>query len=102
MTLRIRDLHEGEAEELARTTRSRTLGAGLVRRAQIVQHAVDGLNAPDRGLSGFMRSLGSVLAQAVQRARFAWTEGGEALGTPADLHARRAQCRHHRRAAPAD
>ena len=33
MTLRVRDLHEGEAEELARMTRSRTLGAGLVRRA---------------------------------------------------------------------
>src|SRR5947209_16335710 len=43
MTLRVRDLHEGEAEELVRLTRSRTLGAGLVRRAQIVQHAVDGL-----------------------------------------------------------
>jgi transposase len=27
--------------------RSRSLGAGLVRRAQIVQHAVDGLSAPD-------------------------------------------------------
>jgi len=47
MTLRVRDLHEGEAEELARMTRSRTLGAGLVRRGQIVQHAVDGLNAPE-------------------------------------------------------
>jgi transposase len=49
MTLRVRDLHEGEgeAEELARMTRSRTLGAGLVRRAQIVQHAVDGLSAPE-------------------------------------------------------
>jgi transposase len=46
MTLRVRDLHEGEAEELARMTRSRTLGAGLVRRAQIVQHAVEGLSAP--------------------------------------------------------
>ena len=47
MTLRVRDLHEGEAEDLTRMTRSRTLGAGLVRRAQIVQHAVDGLNAPE-------------------------------------------------------
>src|SRR3954467_12740985 len=47
MTLRVRDLHAGEAEELVRMTRSRTLGAGLVRRAQIVQHAVDGLNAPE-------------------------------------------------------
>jgi transposase len=47
MTLRVRDLHEGEAEDLARMTRSRRLGAGLVRRAQIVQHAVDGLSAPE-------------------------------------------------------
>ena len=47
MTLRVRDLHAGEAEDLARITRSRTLGAGLVRRAQIVQHAVDGLSAPE-------------------------------------------------------
>jgi transposase len=47
MTLRVRDLHEGEAEELGRMTRSRTLGVGLVRRAQIVQHAVDGLSAPE-------------------------------------------------------
>src|SRR3954451_19905494 len=47
MTLRVRDLHAGEAEALARMTRSRTLGAGVVRRAQIVQHAVDGLNAPE-------------------------------------------------------
>lgn len=47
MTLRVRDLHAGEAEDLVRMTRSRTLGAGLVRRAQIVQHAVEGLSAPE-------------------------------------------------------
>jgi transposase len=47
MTLRVRDLHAGEAEELVRMTRSRTLGVGLVRRAQIVQHAIDGLSAPE-------------------------------------------------------
>ena len=47
MTLRVRDLHEGEAEELVRMTRSKTLGAGLVRRAQIVQHAVEGLSPPE-------------------------------------------------------
>jgi transposase len=47
MTLRVRELREGEAEELARMTRSRTLGAGLVCRAHSVQHAVDGLNAPE-------------------------------------------------------
>jgi transposase len=47
MTLRVGDLHEGEAEELLRMTRSRTLGVGLVRRAQIVQHAVEGLSPPE-------------------------------------------------------
>ena len=47
MTIRVRALGEGEAEQLAHMTRSRTLGAGLVRRAQIVRHAVDGLGAPE-------------------------------------------------------
>src|ERR671933_1578343 len=47
MTLRVRALIEEEAHKLARTTRSHKLGAGLVRRAQIVQHAVDGLSAPE-------------------------------------------------------
>ena len=47
MTIRVRALGEDEAEELGRMTRSRTLGAGLVRRAQIVRHAVDGLSAPE-------------------------------------------------------
>jgi transposase len=47
MTIRVRALNDGEAERLAHMTRSRTLGAGLVRRAQIVQHAVDGLGAPE-------------------------------------------------------
>src|SRR3954468_17056767 len=47
MTLRVRALSEEEAHKLARITRSQKLGAGLVRRAQIVQHAVDGLSAPE-------------------------------------------------------
>lgn len=46
MTIRVRALGDDEAEELGRMTRSRTLGTGLVQRAQIVQHAVDGLSAP--------------------------------------------------------
>src|SRR3982750_2772952 len=46
MTLRVRALSEEEAHKLARMTRSQKLGAGLVRRAQIIQHAVDGLSAP--------------------------------------------------------
>ena len=48
MTLRARALSDEEAHALAHMTRSRKLGAGLVRRAQIVQHAVaDGLSAPE-------------------------------------------------------
>jgi transposase len=48
MTLRVRALSDEEAGGLARMARSRTLGAGLVRRAQIVLHAVqDDLSAPE-------------------------------------------------------
>src|SRR3954463_3667664 len=48
MTLRVRALGDDEADELARMARSRALGAGLVRRAQIVRHAVEeGLSAPE-------------------------------------------------------
>jgi transposase len=47
MTIRVRALGEEEAAELGGMARSRTLGAGLVRRAQIIQHAVDGLSAPE-------------------------------------------------------
>jgi transposase len=48
MTIRVRALREDEAQGLAKMARSRTLGAGLVRRAQIVWHAVEeGLSAPD-------------------------------------------------------
>src|SRR5947209_13744652 len=47
MTLRVCALSEEEAPRLARMTRSQKLGAGLVRRAQIIQHAVDGLSAPE-------------------------------------------------------
>jgi transposase len=48
MTIRVRALSSDEAEEMARMARSRSLGAGLVRRARIVQHAVqEGLSAPE-------------------------------------------------------
>ncbi len=40
MTLRVRALSEEEGPRLARMTRSQKLGAGLVRRVQIIQHAV--------------------------------------------------------------
>ena len=47
MTLRVRAVNEEERETLGRTARSRTVGAGLVRRAQIVLHALEGLKAPE-------------------------------------------------------
>ncbi len=48
MTICVRALSDDEAQELARMARSRRLGAGLVRRAQIVRHAVEeGLSAPE-------------------------------------------------------
>src|SRR5215204_1684487 len=46
MTLRVRALRKEEGHRLVRMTRSQKLGAGLDRRAQIIQHAVDGLSAP--------------------------------------------------------
>jgi transposase len=46
MTIRVRALGDGEAERLAHMTRPRALGAGLVRRAQIVRQVADGLSAP--------------------------------------------------------
>jgi transposase len=47
MTLRLRELGEDERVAVQRIARSHTLGAGLVRRAQIVVHALDGLKAPE-------------------------------------------------------
>jgi transposase len=47
MTLRVRAVSDQEREELGRMARSRTVGAGLVRRAQIVLHALEGLKAPE-------------------------------------------------------
>jgi transposase len=47
MTIRVRALSDDEAQGLAKMARSRTLGAGLVRRARIMQLAVEeGLGAP--------------------------------------------------------
>ena len=47
MTLRVRAVSDEEREELGRMARSRTIGAGLVRRAQIIMHALEGLKAPE-------------------------------------------------------
>src|SRR3954467_9993980 len=59
MTLRVRVLSEEEAHRLARMTRSQKLGAGLVRRAQIIQHAVEGLSAP--GIAARMGLCGATV-----------------------------------------
>ena len=47
MTLRVRELNDHERVEVQRIARSHTLGAALVRRAQIVVHAMDGLKAEE-------------------------------------------------------
>src|ERR1041385_7706786 len=59
MTLRVRALSEEEGHRLARMTRSQKLGAGLVRRAQIIQHAVNGLSAP--GIAAKMGLCGATV-----------------------------------------
>jgi transposase len=47
MTLRLRDLTDDERVEVQRIARSHSLGAALVRRAQIVVHALGGLKAEE-------------------------------------------------------
>jgi transposase len=49
MALRVRAVSDEEREKLERMTRSRTVGAGLVRRARIITHALEGLKAPEIG-----------------------------------------------------
>ncbi|MCW2241572.1 helix-turn-helix domain-containing protein [Azospirillum canadense] len=46
MTIRVRSVSDEEQNSLLQLARSRTRGAGLVRRAQIVVHALEGLSAP--------------------------------------------------------
>jgi hypothetical protein len=59
MTLRLRDLTDDERTEVQRITRSHTLGAAFVRRAQIVVHAMSGLKAEDSVLHGGGRGKGA-------------------------------------------
>src|SRR3954465_5699252 len=59
MTLRVRALSEEEAHRLGRMTRSHKLGAGLVRRAQIIQHAADRPSAP--GIAAKMGLCGATV-----------------------------------------
>jgi transposase len=75
MTVRVRALSDEEAHRLARMTRSQKLGAGLVRRAQIIQHAVGGLSAP--GMAAKMGLCGATV-------RF-WLRRFNERGLPAGL-----------------
>jgi transposase len=65
MTLRVRAVDDQEQEELGRIARSRTVGAGLVRRAQIVLHALEGLKAPE--ISARMDLCGATVRHWLKR-----------------------------------
>ena len=63
----MRAVSEEERKTLGQMARSHTLGAGLVRRAQIVLHALEGLKAPD--ISARMDLGGKTVRHWLQRQR---------------------------------
>jgi transposase len=65
MTLRMRTVSDEEREALGRMARSRTAGAGLVRRAQIIVHALEGLKAPE--ISARMGLCGATVRHWLKR-----------------------------------
>jgi transposase len=65
MTLRVHAVSEEEREALGRLARARTVGAGLVRRAQIVLHALEGLKAPE--ISACMGLCGATVRHWLKR-----------------------------------
>lgn len=65
MAIRVRATSEEERETLGQMARSRTLGAGLVRRAQIVMHALEGLKAPE--ISAGMDLCGATVRHWLKR-----------------------------------
>lgn len=65
MTIRVRALSDEEREELGRMARSRTLGAGLVRRAQIILQALEGRTAPE--ISARMALCGNTVRHWLNR-----------------------------------
>jgi transposase len=75
MTLRVRAVSEKEREALRRMARSRTVGAGLVRRAQIVLHAMEGLKAPE--ISARMELCGATVRHWLKRFNACGLEGLE-------------------------
>src|ERR671910_224960 len=92
MTLRLRDLTEDE-----RITRSHTLGAAFVRRAQIVVHAMSGLKAEE--IARRMDLCG--VRYWINRFNARGLDGLEEDRPTADLFGRAAQRRHHRGPDPA-
>jgi transposase len=75
MTLRVRAVSEEERGALRRMARSRTVGAGLVRRAQIVLHALEGLKAPEIGAR--MELCGATVRHWLERFNARGLEGLE-------------------------
>ncbi len=73
MTLRVRVMSDEEREQLGGMARSRTVGAGLVRRAQIVLHALDGLKAPE--ISARMDLCGATVRHWLKRFNARGLEG---------------------------
>jgi len=65
MTIRVRAVSEEERKTLGQMARAHTLGAGLVRRAQIVLHALEGLKAPE--ISARMDLGGKTVRHWLQR-----------------------------------
>src|SRR4051812_48769831 len=83
MTLRVRALSEEEVHRLARMTRSQKLGAGLVRRARIIQHAVDGLSAPGIAAKmGLCGATGRFWLKRFNERGFGGVGGGVGSGGP--------------------
>jgi transposase len=75
MTIRMRAVDDQEKEELGRIARSRMVGAGLVRRAQIVLHALEGLKAPE--ISARMDLCGATVRHWLKRFNARGREGLE-------------------------
>ncbi|MBK1842957.1 helix-turn-helix domain-containing protein [Azospirillum sp. YIM B02556] len=102
MTIRVRAASDEGKEGLLQLARSRTRGAGLVRRAQIIVHAMDGLSAPR--IAARMELSGDTVRFWLKRLNEGGLAGlgGGALWPAADLLRRRAQHGHPPRPAPTE
>lgn len=75
MTIRVRAVSAEEKDRLTQLSRSRTRGAGLVRRAQIVLYALDGLSPPQ--IAGAMGLYGDTVRFWLKRFNERGLEGLE-------------------------